>query len=375
MAGAAKSKSAAIVAATLCMLGIPFATRASSTDARALNWYRCNTHTHTSAKPGSDANETPDFAANWYRSHGYQCLVITDHEFLTDVAPLNSKYGGDGKFLVLPGQEITQAVADPAHPNGLRYVHVNGLNINKAIMPVGHPAPAASNTSPLQAYERNIAAILAAGGIPQINHPNLQWSVRLGDLLPIETPFLFEVWNAFPTSNNLGGVDEAGNNSPSAEALWDSLLSKGRVVWAVAADDTHEYHKLDNRETPTPGKAWIVIHAPSLTASSVTGALREGRFYASTGISLESYSEDGAEISMRIAQTPDWNPALKPSARFVTRFIGANGRVLEEVTGPSPRYRFKGDEQYVRASITDSDGRRAWTQPVFLESRKPAHGS
>ena len=29
-------------------------------------------------------------------------------------------------------------------------------------------------------------------------------------------------------------------------------------------------------------------------------------------------------------------------------------------------YKFKGNEQYVRARIEDSGGRRAWTQPVFL---------
>src|SRR5688572_26181467 len=66
--------------------------RTSVPDMNSLNWYRCNTHTHTSARPNSDANATPEFVAEWYRSHGYQCLVITDHEFLTDVEPLNRKY-------------------------------------------------------------------------------------------------------------------------------------------------------------------------------------------------------------------------------------------------------------------------------------------
>jgi hypothetical protein len=62
--------------------------------------------------PNSDANGTPDFVARWYKEHGYQCLVITDPEFLTDVEPLNRDYGKDGTFLVLRGQEITQIVRD-----------------------------------------------------------------------------------------------------------------------------------------------------------------------------------------------------------------------------------------------------------------------
>jgi hypothetical protein len=58
-----------------------------------------------------------------------------------------------------------------------------------------------------------------------------------------------------------------------------------------------------------------------------------------------------------------------PSTRYDTRFIGKDGRVLATVSGLRPSYRIKGDEGYVRASIIDSDGRRAWTQPVFLDHR------
>jgi hypothetical protein len=336
-----------------------------------LHWYRCNTHTHTSAPPHSDANGAPLFVAQWYRDHGYQCLVITDHEFLTDVNPLNHAYAEDSKFLVIQGQEITQALRDPSHPDGMRQAHVNGINIGKSIMPIGYPNVPAG-ISLFQSYQRNIAAIYKAGGVAQVNHPNLQWSIRLGDLLPVTQPYLFEIWNAFPTSNNLGGTDDEGHESPSAEAIWDELLSHGKVAWGVGSDDAHQYSKFDDRETPTPGKAWIVVQAPALTLPDVMDALRRGHFYASTGISLGNYTVDRDGISIEIAQSTDWNPSLKRLTRFTTRFIGANGRVLAEVKGLSPRYRFGGHEQYVRAAIIDSDGRRAWTQPVFFDERKDA---
>lgn len=333
-----------------------------------LQWYRCNTHTHTSA-PGPGANETPAFAAQWYKSHGYQCLVITDHEFLTDVAPLNQQYGGDGKFLVLRGQEISQMVTDPHHPGGLRHIHVNGIDIDRVIMPIGPQDAngktglfklAADGVSVTQAYERNLAEVKRAGGLAQINHPNLLWSAGSKDLLPLESPYLMEIWNAFPTSNNLGGLD-----APSTEALWDTLLTQGKSVWGTASDDTHEYHTFDNRESPTPGKGWIVLQARELTVPAVMAAMRSGRFYASTGIALARYTTDKEGISIQIQQSTEWAPVLPPSAHYTTRFIGAKGEVLAEVSGLTPRYRFKGTEQYVRAAIMDSDGRRAWTQPVF----------
>jgi predicted metal-dependent phosphoesterase TrpH len=52
----------------------------------------------------------------WYHDHGYQFVVVTDHEQITDVAPLNAQLRVAGRFLVLPGEEITQRVADDTHP-------------------------------------------------------------------------------------------------------------------------------------------------------------------------------------------------------------------------------------------------------------------
>lgn len=334
-------------------------------------WYRCNTHTHTNAFPRSDANASPEFAAEWYRKHGYQCLFITDHEHVTDVSAVNGRYGESRAFLLMTGEEVSQALTDTNTKLGMRFFHVNALGISKVIASVPRDA---AGVTPANIYQRHIDAIYAAGGIPQVNHPNLQWSVEPEDLLPISKPFLLEIWNAFPTSNNLGGTGARGEAALSTEALWDRLLSNGQVVWGTASDDTHDYESFERREaTPTPGKAWIVVRAPALSQTEILKAIERGSFYASTGVTLESYETSDTGISMKIAQVPDWNPKLEGSARFVTRFIGAGGRLLAELTGDTVRYRFKGvkgAEQYVRASIVDSDGRRAWTQPVFRDGRK-----
>lgn len=332
--------------------------------AAELQWYRCNTHTHTSAPEKSDANGTPEDVAEWYRAHGYQCLFITDHEHLTDVTPINKKYPPDTNFLVIQGQEITQMMEDPAHPDGVRHFHINGLGINSGIKPVGYPQKA-KDTAPLALYTRNMAEIRAAGGLPQINHPNLAWSVSAGDVPRGTGPFLLELWNAAPASNNLGGFEADGQRRPSPEELWDQLLSSGETVWGVGSDDAHEYQKFDDQFTSTPGRAWVVVRAPSLTAPAILKALREGQFYASTGVSLDAYSADDTSISLTISPRASWTSKRKPNARYTTRFIGENGKVLAEVYGLNAGYRFKGGERYVRAFIVDSDGKRAWTQPVF----------
>jgi hypothetical protein len=278
----------------------------------------------------------------------------------------NRQYGSNPPFLVIGGQEISQAV-----DANTRIAHVNGLNTDKEIEPVGGwSAIAPPGVSMADTYIRNINEIYAAGGIPEVNHPAGLWGVHLGDLLPIQRPFLFEVWNGVPSIGNLGGEDENGLVTPSFEALWDSLLSHGKIVWGVAVDDTHTYSDWGNLTAALPGKAWIVIRAPELTVQAVMAALRNGRFYASNGVSLKTYQADDHGISITMELPLLWRSDYKMPVLYKTRFIGRDGKVLKEMAGMSPHYEFKGDEEYVRASIIDSDGRRAWTQPVFRDKRR-----
>jgi len=343
----------------------------------ALHWYKGNTHTHTRFVPESDADGAPEFVAAWYRDHGYQFVVITDHEHLTDVGPLNAKLAHDGKFLIISGQEITQEVIDNQKPPRVYEAHVNGINISRLITPImpdrgPNPPPpqtveefAPRGISISDLYKRNMAEVTSAGGLPQVNHPNLGWSITPKDLLPLPTPYLFEVWNGYPFSNNLGGRDGTGHVAPSAESLWDELLSHGKTVWGVGSDDAHAYYQFDNPETPHPGKAWVVVRAPALTAANIVKALREGQFYASTGIVLETYAATSKSIEIKIQPVQEWSSGESSTTRYTTRFIGQNGTVLSEQFGLTALYRFEGTEPYVRAAIIDSDGRRAWTQPVF----------
>ena len=50
-------------------------------------WFKGNTHTHTL---NSDGDSTPDDVVRWYRENRYHFLVLTDHNFLTDVEALQA---------------------------------------------------------------------------------------------------------------------------------------------------------------------------------------------------------------------------------------------------------------------------------------------
>jgi len=52
--------------------------RIASTDGPK-RWFKGNTHTHSL---WSDGDAAPEHIADWYKSHGYDFLVLSDHNIL-----------------------------------------------------------------------------------------------------------------------------------------------------------------------------------------------------------------------------------------------------------------------------------------------------
>jgi hypothetical protein len=311
----------------------------------ASHWYRGNTHTHTI---NSDGDSTPDDVVRWYRQHGYDFLFITDHNIITDVATLNALFGGGGQFLVLPGEEVTSNFGD-------FHVHVNSLSPEKA-------AQAQKGDTPREILQRDVDAVQAAHGLAQINHPNFFWQLSADDIAAAKGAKLLEIANMHPIVNSFG----AGPSFPSAEEIWDQVLSRGGTLWGVASDDEHELAespKEDPREAgrgALPGRGWIVVRGEHLTAEDLRKAIENGDFYASTGVELQDLQVADKRIELTIRANNRFD------AKYRTQFIGRNGRVLQDDTSNPAIYTIKGDEGYVRARITDSNGKSAWTQPVFV---------
>lgn len=221
----------------------------------------------------------------------------------------------------------------------------------------------APKETPLETtYATNIAAILAQGGIAQVNHPNYRWSVKPEDLYNIPDGTLLEIWNGQGHINNLGGEVSPGDIRPSAEGLWDILLSRGKRIWGVGSDDSHDFVEpgVNDPSGAAPGQAWIMLRASELSAEAIKSALIQGDFYASTGVTLEDYQAGPKQITIKMEEN-------RFHTKYRTQFIGKNGRLLQESTANPATYIVKGDEGYVRAKITDSNGKMAWTQPVFLK--------
>lgn len=301
-----------------------------------LGWYKGNTHTHTL---NSDGDSSPDDVARWYREHGYQFLVLSDHNFLTSVDGLNALLGADQQFLIIPGEEITDRV-------GEKPLHINGLAVDRLVPPQGGATIA-------EAMQRDIDAIRAARGVPHLNHPNFGWAVTAEDIKRVRNDKLFEIFNGHPLVNIQGG-----GGMPSMEEMWDVILSSGKLLYGLATDDAHHFKRPGDPSASGPGRGWIVVRAPRLDGRELLAALERGDFYASTGVELDDVQRSSTRYVIGI-RAERWS-------KYTTRFIGKNGRVLAESFSNPATYDIKGDEGYVRAVVLESNGKRAWGQPVML---------
>jgi len=131
---------------------------------------------------------------------------------------------------------------------------------------------------------------------------------------------------------------------------WDQLLRKGIRLWGVATDDTHGYDAIC--------EGWVRVNAEK-NVESVLAALKNGAFYASCGPEIyDFYVEDGkAVIECSPAAMIRFHYGYSPN-----EVHKAGDELLTAAETSVPDY-----YTYIRASVTDAEGRMAWTNPIYLK--------
>jgi hypothetical protein len=294
-----------------------------------LHWYKGSLHCHTSV---SDGDSSPQAVAAWYRGHGYSFAVITDHNRYTDVKSLNQFKD----FLVMPGEEVSMNI-------GKQEYHVNGINTRRLVEPF-HSGDGG------ELLRRAAEEIRKAGGIAQVNHPYCKGRLTENAIRSVDGVFLLEMHNAMVST----GAEH--------EMLWDNLLVKGMEIYGTASDDAHYYKPTGKSDWGHPGKGWVVVRAPDLTADAIATSLGKGDFYASTGVTLAGISAGPEEY--RVEVKPE------QGVRYTIAFIGMGGQVFQRTMGRAAAYHYMGVESYIRARVISSKGLMALTQPYFLRKRR-----
>ena len=284
-------------------------------------------HTHTTR---SDGKGDPAEVIRLHRDNGYDFIALTDHRIGN-----RDSFGVPG-ITVLPGMELDASFKKRDRSAAVHCHHIVCLG------------PAAGGFAQDERFERlfidspeetqpMLDMLHSRGCLTFYAHP--QWSgTPAREFETLRGNFAMEVYNT-------GCAMETGLDTDAA--YWDELLAQGQRIFGVACDDGHEmYHH---------GNACVRVRSEN-SVPAILDALARGAFYASCGPEIYDFTvEDGtAHIACSPVREIRFHHLRTPFPR-----IAGDG-----LTGGSARLRAGG---YIRASVMDAQGRRAWTNPIFLE--------
>lgn len=371
-------------------------------------WWRGNIHTHTL---WSDGDDFPEMIAEWYRTHDYNFLALSDHNVLSQgmrwmkLSAIESRGGKNvlpkyrerfgngwvetqgaavsedysirlkpldefrslveerGKFIMIPGEEISDQVEGVP-------VHMNATNLLEQIEPVGGITVREAMSNNLRAVEEQ-AKKAGREILLHLNHPNFGYAVTAEDIAAVVQERFFEVYNGHPA------VGQQGDDThPPIERMWDiaNTIRIGELnaepIFGVATDDSHNYHGKPGGSTT--GRGWVMVQASYLTPEHILRAMKRGDFYASSGVRIHEVTFDASSGKLTVTIDPhagesyttrfigtrmNYDATSKPrgDGKRVTRKYAADiGAILATQAGITATYQFTGDELYVRAVVTSS---------------------
>ena len=293
-------------------------------------WYNGNLHTHSTL---SDGLRTPQQVIARYRGQGWGFMAFTDHRLYNLCKGYSKK-----DFVVLPGTEIdvwdakqkrhNHMVAIRQKPSDKNYADMTKIKVPK--------------WKGKQTVQQMINRLKAHGNFVFFCHP--VWSRQeLADFIDFKGLIGIEVYN--------NGC-HMENNTGLSDVYWDSLLRRKINAYAFATDDCH--HRLED----TCG-GWICVKSAKLTEAGIVDSIMKGRFYASTGPAFLDYGFKDGKVFVKTSPVREIHfVTYEPYGRS---FLAEGKKSLR-----SAEYQLRGTETYVRAEIVDHQGKKAWTNAIFL---------
>ncbi len=287
-------------------------------------------HCHTTR---SDGKGTPEDVIRLHVQNGYDFLALTDHRFYN-----YENFAPETDIVIVPGMELDGNLPD----RGVHCYHTvcigpakdkgNGFNQDQRFDSL--------KVTSQEEYQPLLDMVHENGNMTIYCHP--EWSnTPSHEFDRLKGNIAMEIWNS-------GCVIE--NEEDADAACWDDLLRHGQRIWGVATDDGHamSHHCV----------GWVRVNAERNLESILT-ALKDGAFYASTGPEIyDFYVEDGkAVVKCSPVDRVRFHYGFAP-----TRIKDGNGELIEGAEFAVPEY-----YTYIRASVIDEEGRKAWTNPIFLK--------
>ena len=325
-------------------------------------WYKGNTHAHTVLCGHADSS--PSAVAKWYHDHGYNFLILSEHNKFINPDTVKLPENRRPDFILIPGEEVT----------GKKVIHTTAMNIDSLVdWNFDH-----EHKSEIIQYHVN--ETIKSNGTPILNHPNYKWAVSALDILPVKKLHHFELFNGHPLVQN-----EGDKTHHSTEKIWDILLSSGMAVYGISSDDAHHFQTWDHNHS-NPGRGWVMVSAYELTSDAITTAMKNGDFYASNGVILSDISKTNNKYSVTVNESATQKELSSSILKgkiiengkegYRIECIGDAGKILFSENSTFASYNIGNSNSYVRCKITytrkkDNNFEEfyAWTQPVFTDDR------
>ncbi len=284
-------------------------------------------HTHTTL---SDGNATPEEAARIYIDHGYDAIALTDHWL----------WHGEGEIeglRIISGCEYDVGGANGA--DGVFHILAIGMTSDPEIPTAWKNMVKTSKAKAIEIVKK----IQKTNGLAIVAHPS--WSLNTPEMLyELGEIDGVEIYNS---------VSDAGMSDRAySSGEVDGLLTLGRSMPIYATDDTHYYEGEECRGA-------VMVEATDMESSSIVRALRQGRFYSTQGPEIHLL-RIGAD-KVRVICSPVEKIA------FFSNLVWTEGRVVRGENLIETDYTIKSGERYIRAEVTDCDGRKAWSNPIRFD--------
>ncbi len=353
-------------------------------------WYKGMLHCHSY---WSDGRGFPEQAVSAYKQLGYDFMSLTDHNRLsmrqdawvpvckeaggwppkvtdlfadnlkarfpwakfrtngqgrrevrlTPYAELLDHFNEPGRFLLMPGVEVTRGTGG-WHKG--RQVHVNYVNLDDVI-------PSAKRAWLVQDgfYDHTAATLIratreeaellakASGNPPHVvfvNHP--QWPYY--DLVPqdlIDNPEVrfFEVNNGGAEFDSIPELQK--HRGYDVDVFWDVVNAfRARaglpLLYGIASDDAHWYAfsgavVRETCESGFSGNGYIRVRADALTPAALFDAMNRGDFHAACGLDLEDVRFENGTLHVSVPAEKD----VACTVKFIVTKRGFDDKIVKTV--------------------------------------------
>ncbi|WP_172298463.1 PHP domain-containing protein [Pseudoruegeria sp. HB172150] len=295
-------------------------------------FFRGNLHTHSTL---SDGALEPAEVCRRYRDEGYDFMSLTDHFLGRYGFPIAETTGfRTPGYTTILGAELHSG----AQENGdLWHILAVGL-------PADFEPPKTQEffaTDDQETGPQLAARAAAAGAYVAVAHP--QWSgLTLNDALSLEAAHAVETYNHGCAM---------GADRPDGFHTLDLMLTEGRELNLIATDDAHFTE-------PDHFGGWVMVKAEENDPDALLAALKAGTFYSSQGPDLRNIVIEDDKIVVE-------------SSAIVSMIVQGRGCLAKATHGLSmTRSEMDLDKfsasPWIRVSVIDAAGRRAWSNPIWL---------